>query len=127
MPVPFDRPMGPVVGKLLGMLDGTHQAGAIQTVVATAGRDGERLLTSIMELLVQYDCLMKSARPRRRSATDGCRSRKDKDTIHLGHAAVMYRQRDHFLLFDPWLLPWFAESNVPRLWGSLLPSRPRFS
>ncbi len=33
----------------------------------------------------------------------------------------MYRQRETFLLFDPWLLPWFAESNVPSLWGSLLP------
>ena len=27
IPVPFERPMGPVVGKLLGMLDGTQQAG----------------------------------------------------------------------------------------------------
>jgi hypothetical protein len=25
------------------------------------------------------------------------------------------------LLFDPWLLPWFAESSIPSLWGSLLP------
>ena len=25
------------------------------------------------------------------------------------------------LLFDPWLLPWFAESSVPSLWGALLP------
>ena len=25
------------------------------------------------------------------------------------------------LLFDPWLLPWFAESSVPSLWGPLLP------
>src|SRR5688500_5713633 len=53
IPVPFDRPMGPLVGKLLGMLDGTHQAGAIQTIVATAGRDGERLLTKLMDLFVQ--------------------------------------------------------------------------
>ena len=45
----------------------------------------------------------------------------DRDTVHLGHAALMYRQRDQFLLFDPWLLPWFAESNVPSLWVSLLP------
>ena len=36
-------------------------------------------------------------------------------------SALMYRQRDHFLLFDPWLLPWFAESNVPSLWVSMLP------
>jgi hypothetical protein len=119
LPVTFDRPMGPVVGKLLGMLDGSHQAGAIRTVVTSAGREAERVLTRMMELLVQYDCLMKSecatVRDRWLQLT------KDKDTIHLGHAVVMYRQRGTFLLFDPWLLPWFAESNVPSLWGSLLP------
>ena len=119
IPVPFDRPMGPVVGKLLGMLDGTHQAGALQTIVATAGRDGEPLLTKLMGLFVQYECLTSTAKASIReqwlSAT------RDRDTIHLGHAALMYRQRDHFLLFDPWLLPWFAESNVPSLWVSMLP------
>jgi L-ascorbate metabolism protein UlaG (beta-lactamase superfamily) len=72
-----------------------------------------------MELLVQYDCLVTSEgstiRERWLAQT------KDRDTVHLGHAAVMYRRRESFLLFDPWLLPWFAESNVPSLWVSLLP------
>ena len=119
IPVPFERPMGPVVGKLLGMLDGTQQAGAIQTIVATAGRDGERLLTKLMELLVQYECLTPT---KHASIRDQWLSHtEDRDTIHLGHAALMYRQQDRFLLFDPWLLPWFAESNVPSLWVSMLP------
>ena len=119
IPVPFERPMGPVVGKLLGMLDGTQQAGAIQTIVATAGRDGERLLTKLMELLVQYECLTPTKHASIRD--QWLANTKDRDTIHLGHAALMYRQQDRFLLFDPWLLPWFAESNVPSLWVSMLP------
>ena len=95
IPVPFDRPMGPLVGKLLGMLDGRQQAGAIQTIVATAGRDGERLLTKVMELLVQYECLTPTAQTSIRN--QWLLNTKDRDTIHLGHAALMYRQRDQFL------------------------------
>lgn len=119
LPVPFERPMGPAVGKLLGMLDGTHQAGELRTVAASAGRDGERLLNRLMELFVQYDCLTRVDRSSIRDRWLGLT--QDQDTIHLGHAVVMYRQRDSFLLFDPWLLPWFAESNVPSLWVSQLP------
>ena len=119
IPVPFERPMGPLVGKLLGMLDGTQQAGAIRTIVTTAGRDGERLLTKLMELFVQYECFTPTTQASVRD--QWLRQINDRDTVHLGHAALMYRQRDQFLLFDPWLLPWFAESNVPSLWVSLLP------
>ena len=119
IPMPFERPMGPLVGKLLGMLDGTQQAGAIRTIVTTAGRDGERLLTKLMELFVQYECFTPTTQASVRD--QWLRQINDRDTVHLGHAALMYRQRDQFLLFDPWLLPWFAESNVPSLWVSLLP------
>lgn len=119
IPVPFERPMGPLVGKLLGMLDGTQQAGAIRTIVTTVGRDGERLLTKLMELFVQYECFTPTTQASVRD--QWLRQINDRDTVHLGHAALMYRQRDQFLLFDPWLLPWFAESNVPSLWVSLLP------
>jgi hypothetical protein len=120
IPMGFDqRQMGPLVGKILGFLDGTHQTDEIKTVVATSGRDGERLLTRLIESLHQYECLVSSS-------TSSVRSRwfetlQDKDTIHLGHAALLYRQREQALLFDPWLLPWFAESSLPSLWGSLLP------
>jgi L-ascorbate metabolism protein UlaG (beta-lactamase superfamily) len=41
--------------------------------------------------------------------------------VHLGHAGLLYRHRDQFFFFDPWLLPWFAESPVPSLWDGLLP------
>ena len=119
IPMPFERPMGPLVGKLLGMLDGTQQAGAIRTIVTTAGRDGERLLTKLMEVFVQYECFTPTTQASVRD--QWLRQINDRDTVHLGHAALMYRQRDQFLLFDPWLLPWFAESNVPSLWVSLLP------
>ncbi len=120
IPIGFDqRPLGPQVGKILGFLDGTHQTDEIKTVVATSGRDGERLLTRLIESLHQHGCLIGSN-------TSSVRSRwfetmQDRDTVHLGHAALLYRQRDRMLLFDPWLLPWFAESSIPSLWGSLLP------
>jgi hypothetical protein len=120
IPIGFDqRQVGPLVGKILGFLDGTHQTDEIKTVVATSGQDGERVLTRLIESLHQHECLVSST-------TSSVRSRwfetlHDQDTIHLGHAALLYRQRDYALLFDPWLLPWFAESSVPSLWGSLLP------
>ena len=120
IPIGLDqRQLGPAVGTVLGFLDGTHQTNEIRTVVVTSGRDGERVLTRLIESLHQHECLVSSN-------TSSIRSRwfetlQDKDTVHLGHAALLYRQRDQALLFDPWLLPWFAEFSIPSLWGSLLP------
>ncbi len=120
IPIGFDqRPLGPVIGKVLGMLDGTHQTEAIKTVVLTAPRDAQTVLTRLMESLQQYDCLVSAPKTSvRRHWFDVV---QDQDLVHLGHAALLYRQRDQVLLFDPWLLPWFAESSVPSLWGGLLP------
>ncbi len=119
IPLGFERPIGPVVGKFLGYLDGTHTASELQTVAAASGRDLERHLIRLMELLQTHECLTVAGRASVReqwlSAT------RDRDLVHLGHAALLYRQADQFFLFDPWLLPWFAESPVPSLWGSLLP------
>lgn len=121
IPLGFDqRQLGPVVGKLLGLLDGTHRSEEIETVVMTAPREARPLLTRLVELLSQYECLLSSSQ-------SSIRQRwfefvQDRDTVHLGHAALLYRQGDQVLLFDPWLLPWFAESSVPSLWGSLLPN-----
>ena len=113
-------PVRSVGGKGLRIL-GRHASRLTKfnTVVATSGRDGERILTRLIESLHQHECLVSSS-------TSSVRSRwfetlHDQDMIHLGHAALLYRQRDQALLFDPWLLPWFAESSVPSLWGSLLP------
>ena len=77
------------------------------------------MLSRLVESLHQYECLRSSS-----EASIGRRwfdVVRDRDTVHLGHAALLYRQRDHAFLFDPWLLPWFAESSVPSLWTSLLP------
>ena len=121
IPLGFDqRPLGPAVGNLLGLLDGTHRVEEIRTVVATARREAVTVLTRLMELLDQYECLAVS--PRTSIRQRWCEIVQDQDTVHLGHAALLYRQRDSFFLFDPWLLPWFAESSLPSLWGSLLPA-----
>jgi hypothetical protein len=120
IPIGFDqRPLGPIVGKLLGMLDGTHQTDEIKTVVISSPREAQPVLMRLMESLHQYECL-------RSSSQTSTRQRwfdvvQDRDTVHLGHAALLYRQQDNIFLFDPWLLPWFAESSVPSIWGSLLP------
>ncbi len=120
IPIGFDqRPLGPIVGKMLGFLDGTHQTEEIKTVVTAAGRDAERVLTRLIESLHQYECLVSSSSSSVK--THWFNTVQDRDMVHLGHAAVLYRQRENVLLFDPWLLPWFAESSVPSLWGALLP------
>jgi hypothetical protein len=120
IPIGFDqRQLGPIVGKVLGLLDGTHQTEEIKTVVLTAPRDAQGILIRLMESLHQYECLVASSstsiRPRWFEVV------QDRDVVHLGHAALLYRQQQQVFLFDPWLLPWFAESSVPSLWGSLLP------
>lgn len=120
IPLGFDqRPLGPAVGKLLGMLDGTHQMEEIKTVVATAPREAQPVLTKLLESLHQYECLLSATQPTvRQHWLDVV---QDRDLVHLGHAALLYRQQSNILLFDPWLLPWFAESSTPSLWGALLP------
>lgn len=120
IPIGFDqRPLGPMVGKVLGMLDGTHTTNEIKTVVTSASREALPTLTRLMQSLHQHECLRSSTQATMRQQWFDVV--QDRDTVHLGHAALLYRQQDNVLLFDPWLLPWFAESSVPSLWGSLLP------
>ncbi len=120
--IPFgfnERRLGPSVGTLLGLLDGTQTVDELGSVVAAMPRDSQSLLTRLMELLQQHGCLTTSATASLRRYWHEVV--QDQDTVHLGHAALLYRQRDSFFLFDPWLLPWFAESPLPSLWGGLIP------
>ena len=119
--IPFgsERPIGASVGKFLGFLNGTHTVAEVRTVATSTGRDVSRQLTQLMELFKQHDCLGLSSQASVRA--HWLAETQDRDVVHLGHAALMYRQRDQFVLFDPWLLPWFAEMPVPSLWGALLP------
>ena len=120
LPMGFDRPLSPSVGKLLGCLNGTRTVSEIHTMVMTSGPDIARHLTHLLDQLDSQDCLAVSdqstVRARWLDAT------RHQDMVHLGHAALMYRQQDRFLWFDPWLMPWFAESPMPSLWTSLLPT-----
>jgi hypothetical protein len=120
IPIGFNgRPLGPSVGKLLGLLGGTHTTDDLRSAVSAMPRDSQVVLTDIMESLHHYGCLAVSA-------TTSIRRNwynvvQDQDMVHLGHAALLYRQRDTVLLFDPWLLPWFAESPLPSIWNGLFP------
>ena len=119
-PFSFERPIAPAVGKFLGYLTGVHTAAELRTIAMASGRDLERQLTKLFELLVSSGCV--NAAPRSTVEAQWLASTGDQETVHLGHAALLYRQQQRFFLFDPWLMPWFAEAPVPSLWGSLLPA-----
>lgn len=119
IPLPFERAVGPAVGKFLGYLDGTYRVSEVRTIATTLGRDTSRFITNLLEVLKKYECLSLSTRSTVRAHWNT--TIQDQDVVHLGHAALLYRQRDQYLLFDPWLIPWFAESPVPSLWGELIP------
>ncbi|MDF0642839.1 MAG: MBL fold metallo-hydrolase [Nitrospira sp.] len=120
IPIAFEqRPLGPVIGKVLGMLNGTRQVEEIKTVVSTSSRESQVVLIRLMEAFHQYECLVSS--PQVAVRQQWFEAVQDQDTVHLGHAALLYRQQEQALLFDPWLLPWYAESSVPSPWGPLLP------
>ena len=125
IPFPFERPMGPLVGKFVGLLTGTHRTGELRTVAASSGRDGERVLNRLMELFIQYDCLLTSERSTVRDRW--LETTKDRDAVHLGHAAVMYRRQESFLLFDPW--PQFLQQSdrlsISQARGQVRPCPPR--
>ncbi|MEC4672618.1 MAG: hypothetical protein VST68_00385, partial [Nitrospirota bacterium] len=119
IPMNFDRPLSPYVGKLLGFLDGTHTMSEIRTIATASGQEIERHLSQLLEMLSTHDCLAIS--DHNSIGTHWASVTQDQDMIHLGHAALMYRQQNRFLWFDPWLMPWFAESSVPSIWTTLLP------
>ncbi|WP_447975003.1 MBL fold metallo-hydrolase [Nitrospira sp. Kam-Ns4a] len=119
IPFAFDRAIAPAVGRFVGFLDGTHRVSELRTVATASGRDLERHLTRLLELLFTHGCLTVTATSSIRA--QWLAATRDQDVVHLGHAALLYRQQDRFLLFDPWLIPWFAESPLPSLWTSLLP------
>ena len=119
IPFGFERPMAAPLGKFLGFLDGTRTVAEIRTIATASGRDMERHLTHVFDLLKTHDCL--TVTPKATVRDQWLNITRDQDMIHLGHAALMYRQQNQFFWFDPWLLPWFAESPVPSLWTNLLP------
>jgi len=119
LPVGFERPVAPAIGKFLGFLDGTHRVSELKTVVTSSGREVSGIMLQVMEALHQYDCLSLSSAVTVRE--QWLAHTRDQDIVHLGHAALLYRRQDQFFLFDPWLLPWFAESSAPSLWNGLLP------
>ncbi|MCP9456112.1 MAG: MBL fold metallo-hydrolase [Nitrospira sp.] len=114
------RPFGPAVGHLLGLLDGTHRLAEVEAALAAVPLEVSTFLTRLLDMLTQHDCVVSS--PETSIRQQWFEVVQDQDTVHLGHAALLYRQRNDVFLFDPWLLPWFAESPTPSLWPSLLPT-----
>jgi L-ascorbate metabolism protein UlaG (beta-lactamase superfamily) len=115
----FERSLASAVGKFLGFLRGDRTISEIRTVAEASGREASRFLVHLFEVLKRTDCLVGCAGASLRSRWE--EMTRDQDVVHLGHASLLYRQRDQFFLFDPWLMPWFAEAPVPSLWGALLP------
>lgn len=120
IPLGFNgRPFGPAVGHLLGLLHGTNTRTEIETALTAAPREAGAFLARLLDTLDRHDCVVAS--PQASIHQQWFDVVEDQDTVHLGHAALLYRQRNEVFLFDPWLLPWFAESPEPSLWASLLP------
>ncbi|NKB80573.1 MAG: hypothetical protein GKS05_01485 [Nitrospirales bacterium] len=119
IPFAFELPMAARVGTLMGFLNGRRMVSEIRTIATASGYEWERHLTQIIELLHAHDCFALS--PTASVEAHWARVTQDQDVIHLGHAALLYRQQNQYFWFDPWLMPWFAESPVPSLWTSLLP------
>lgn len=119
IPFGFERPVGDTVGHFLGFLTGRHTMAEIQTVGQAGGGDLARQLGKLLTLLKDHDCL--AIAPTTSLEAYWRQATRDQDVVHLGHAALLYRHQDHFFWFDPWLMPWFAESPVPSLWANLLP------
>ncbi len=117
--LPFERSMAPAVGRFVGCLDGSRTVSELRHLVTSSDDSLAGALTSLLELLDTQKCCMLSESPQRHAPwfTEAC----DSAVVHLGHATLLYRQRDQFFLFDPWLIPWFAEAPVPSPWGSLVP------
>ncbi len=123
VPFAFEPPTAPAIGRLLGELHGAQRVGEIRAEIDRMGMaygfGFAKHLTELLELLATHECLTvtthSSVQSRWLDVT------QDQDVVHLGHAALMYRHQKEFFLFDPWLIPWFAEAPVPSLWTSLLP------
>ena len=117
--VDFKRPILPAIGKILGELDGTCRVADVRANAVAAGPEIEGDLVCFLESLHRLQCVTRSAQP-----SDCIRwnaETRDQDVIHLGHAGLLYRQRGGWLLFDPWLVPWYAEAPVPSLCRAILP------
>ncbi|MES4787082.1 MAG: hypothetical protein C4294_16095, partial [Nitrospiraceae bacterium] len=122
-PLRFEPEMAQAVGKLIGCLDGTRTVAEIRAEIQRAevcfGRNIRQCLSGLLDLLSSLDCL--GVAPCSSIRAHWLASTQDRDVVHLGHAALMYRQGANFLLFDPWLIPWFAEAPIPSPWTTLLP------
>src|SRR6187551_2650398 len=99
IPIGFDqRSLGPLVGKVIGMLDGSHRTEEIKTVVLSSPREAQAVLSRLMEALQQYECLRTA--PENSIRQQWFEVVKDRETVHLGHAALLYRQQNDVVLFD---------------------------
>lgn len=109
----------PAVGRFLGLLDGTHRMRELQSAATELDAGAAPVLTRLLDALHSQKCLALSAGSA--LSAHWSAATRDRDLLHLGHATLLYREHDHFFLFDPWLMPWLAESPVPSPWGTLLP------
>jgi L-ascorbate metabolism protein UlaG (beta-lactamase superfamily) len=117
-PFSLNRALGPAVGTFIGLLDGTHTVAQLRAATEAMGATSGAL-AQFLDLLREGNHLAvtqhSSIKQHWLSQT------QDQDVTHLGHAALMYRYRENFFVFDPWFLPWLAESPIPSLWTGLLP------
>jgi len=123
VPFELEPSLAPIAGQFIGCLNGTLTVGEVRSEINRIGKEfGEgatEYLKELLNILLSGNCLALSEKTLIRQ--HWLDTMQDRDTLHTGHAGLMYRQKDNFLFFDPWLVPWFAEAPLPSLWPSLLP------
>lgn len=108
------------VGWLVGELQGRHSAAALRAAIARRPEAERAPMERLLLNLHRGGLILDSASAGvTRWWLDHTR---DGDLVHLGHAALMARIQDQFVLFDPWLVPWLAEVPAASLWPGLLPA-----
>src|SRR5437879_13479657 len=91
-PLRFTDAPAPALGKFLGLLDGTHTVAELQSAAETSGPGNTGDLTRLLENRKAYECLRVAPRSSIRSCWVA--ATRDRDVIHLGHAALQNEQQD---------------------------------
>jgi hypothetical protein len=107
------------VGWLLGELDGSRTAGDLRAAIGARGDAEAPALDKLLGTLSRMGMLLASTTSRVRG--QWLANTRDGDVVHLGHAGLACRAGENFLLFDPWLVPWNADAQIPALWPTEMP------
>lgn len=104
---------------LAGQLDGRLTLEQLRTRIAARGGAAANALPRVLATLAGMQALVHA--PSNSVQQHWLSHTRSGDMVHLGHAALAYRAGDDFLMFDPWLMPWYSTGPNPSVWPTVLP------